>query len=402
MADTKATTKTEQKKQHSPILPSHVVKDRLSCRPEKTRDAKTIVTKEGPKDLPEKWEMLMYYVYDDKKDEQLHVEYNALPCFIMEHTGNFGKKRKIFAKVEKQRRIVHDSVLALGEMCREKFIEAVLTTDCSKVFSSAFKVSVVIKDKSVDVPYPDFIKAVVELKADVTIGKTKIPLEKVQNAFETKLLGHVPEEGSEDDPVDSIIRMDNFISVSEDPSVQPTKFIETTGYPTSPKSDSKEDMDKYEVAKVQGSRLLRVWCDKDLRGRLLQEALLPEAGWVQSAKGSSFYTSDYHIMKHIKKGNTAMLCLCSTISFRSSIGKEGGKRAGVYSIVIEEEFSQATLADIRPSDFVAKSSAAAAAYQEEYADGNRTQAPQASGSTLARLAATGQTGEVEAGEESAD
>jgi hypothetical protein len=400
MADTKNTT--EFKKYHNPILPAKVVEARLDCRADKVSDAKTVVTADGPVAMDEKWKMVMYYQYDDGKTEVLHTEYNALPCYIVKDTkGKFGAKRKIYAKIDRARRMVHDSVIELGNMCKRKFMEAFFTKDCSKVFGAACKVSVVHNNAPKEVSYPDFIQAVLAKKSDVMVGKTKIALEKVQEAFEVKLLGYTPEEEEDKDPIESMVRMDNFISIPSKPEMSPTKYIDITGYPKQAKSDSKEDQEKYEIGKVQGSRILRIWCDANLRGRLLQEKLLPEAGWIQSAKGTTYYTSDYHIMTHIAKGNTPMIALCSTISFRPSIGKEGD-RAGVYSIVVEENFTQGSLADIRPSEYEAKSSAAVAAYEEEYVNGGRTQAPQATGGMLQRLADQGQVGEVEIGEEHTD
>ena len=408
MAETKATG--EFKKHHTPIMPPYVVDDRISFVEEKTRE-KTVVKDENGADktLDEKWEVVPYYQYDDGKVEAIHIEYHALPCYITtDLKGMFGPRRKIYAKVDRSRTSVCESILALGEVLKLKFVEAFLEQGFVKVFFGC-KVNIVQGTQIREVLYGEYIAA--HLAKTTSVGKFKVPIAAVRAAFEEKLLGIEASDGV--DAVKGILRMDNFISIPTKPEMSPTKYIEITGFPTKAKSDSPQDKERYEIAKVQGSRILRIWCEDNLRGRLINDKLMPAipekpkgttpedlaryekavsaSGWIISKKGTTYYTSDWHLMTYLAKGNTPWIGLCSTLSFRPSISK----KTGDYSIVIDEEFTQGTLIDVRPSEFVAKSSASASAYNEEFADGGRTQAPTANASALARIASAGGVVEVD-------
>ena len=345
-------------KLHSPLFISSFDPESLSYRVEKTREQMTIKDENGEdKELAEKWELVAYYRYSDGKVDRLNVEYDALPCYIMidRSNPNFGVKRKIYAKISKER-LVYRSTVKLRDGLRAAFIETVLEIDCSKVFPS-WKVSVVCGKKSLEISYSMFIAAKLAGADKIKPGaksKEEVPLADVEAAFREKL------EGSDD--VETVVRTRDILSEMEGKA--PTKFMDISGYPKTAKSTKAEDIAKFETAKVEGSRKLTVFASKDLRGRLLHERLLPEDAWILNKDGQSHRTTDYHIMTHIPKGQTPVLSFAFTYTWKQSISREGE-----FHIDLKENVQQGALIDIRPSDFVPRSNAAEDAYKQEYANG---------------------------------
>jgi hypothetical protein len=341
------TTETDKKsKLPEPINYAKFFPDRLSYDVVMTRAEYTVVKDGKDSILPEKWELVAMYDYPNGKRLPLHLQYGVLPCYINKAWNSqlSGDFRKIYARVDPEREIF-SFFASLEKVLKEKLVEAILTKDCSKVLDG-WQAHVATGNVVKKVLYSDFISS--KLAGRQRVGTGSITVEAAEEAFRTALSqGGGDDEEEHTEPVmrTSLITMPKAGS-----EYKPTKFIEVTGYPTKPKSDSEEDRARFEVAKVQGNKKIILWCHADARGRLINDGLLGDEAWVPFRNGLGHYTTDYHVMTHIKKGHTPWIALSATLSWRKSISKKGE-----YRIVLDEKVSQGVLIDIRKSEFTASS-----------------------------------------------
>lgn len=368
--------KSKQSKQDR--LPSSVPLDRLkyddiSYQVVKVREASTFLKDGKSITLDEKWVLAAMYSYPNGKTEKLHVLYNALPCRAVDQVSTVDGlvHRKMFARVD-EGRVVYRSLIHLNQVLRGKAQEAIMTTDCSKVFP-LWTVSVVVGSKAVPVTYSAYITAHLAGATEIPVGKSDksgskgnmVPIDTVKDALLEALDGE-----------DNIVR-DGLMKLPTPDSdyTSGSKFIELTTYPDKAKSSDPDDVIKFERAKVEGMRKLAIWCGDDLRHRLQAQKLLPEAGWVPFKNGRGYYTTDYHIKTHIAEQHTPWIALSATFSWRQSINPKNNE----YRIKLDEEITQGDLVDIRPAEVSKKVSEAKSMYQEEFGSGS-SEPPEFSGS----------------------
>lgn len=350
-----AATTTEKKtiannfpKFHSPMYPHTWDAEKLTWKVEKTREKGETIDDQGQKiEYGDKWQIVPYYTYGDGKTERLMVTYDACPVFIQESKGKMGHKRKIFARYERTREICRHIRQMEADM-NESVLKFVFEADCSTVIGK-WEVSVPDGKKVVKVTYADFISAKLKGSPTVTVGGKTVSTVDTEALFLDEFLEALKSDLlSKDDPAH--------------PEYQPCKFIEASGYPKGPKSDSPEDMAKYQRQKVEGTKKVFFFTSRETVLVIKDDKTLAEDAW-QVDKNGKEYTTDYHVMKHVKAGYEAWVALTFLVEgFRMSIGKE----SGIKSLVLEEECKNGDLVHIRKSEVAPKENLAQKRYNEEF------------------------------------
>lgn len=332
---------------HSAMHPHEWDSSKLSWKVEKTREKGETIDEQGQKiEYGDKWQIVAYYTYSDGKTERLVTSYDACPIYVHESKGTTGHKRKLFAKYHRDREITQHIKQMEADMI-ESVLLFVFSADCSAVIGG-WEVSVPDGKKIVKVTYADFISAKLKGSPTVTVGGKSVSTDDVQAIFLDEFTEAVKSNLlSKDDPAH--------------PEYQPCKFIEVTGFPKGPKSDKPEDLAKYQRMKVEGTMKISFFTSRETHLVIKDEQTLAAEAWLLDKNGKD-YTTDYHVMKHIKAGYEAWVGLtCLIEGFRMSIGK-----TGIKTLVLEEECKSGDLVHIRKSEVAPKKDVIKERYKEEF------------------------------------
>lgn len=342
MASTGEASKTSTssfRKYHEGIRPSDWDPSRLTWKVALTREKTDIVDKDNNKvTVEEAWGLEPCYKYSDGKTDTLGIAYDVAPMAVMEST-TFGRERKVVLIIHRERGM-YPLLKKMETDIRDSCVDAMFTQDCSKVIGSI----AVPDDKFKPLKYRDFIGKWLKEPNDSA-------LEAIMKRFKDKIM--------ED------WKPNSLIYESEDRNKNPSKWLSITKYPKGPKSQSVEDIAKYERQKVEGYIKLNIWCDDEVHKMV--DPHLDAAVWVEGKTGKR-YTTDYHLYTHKPKGmdpwvgvNTIIKCV------RISIAKKA-ERAGEISFVLDEEAKGGVLGSLRVSERVERTDSRLKDYKEEFAD----------------------------------
>lgn len=347
---------------------------RLEWRVEQTSAERQIVTDDGKNDTLDAVFMIVpYYTYaGDNKTQPLILAYDHTPMSAMENSGKFGKKRQFIIRLGK------DSLnLSHLKRIEDEFVDScsefIINTDCTSV----------LKALSVNMANPLSTNGeILRLPYTLVVNANKGVAEENRATTNIKLYvrnGEAsltkPTKSTKDDKIvevtleklvdalkshiDRMWRRPIFYTEPQDEKYSPSKFLEVTGYPKKPKSDSPEDKAKYEIQKEEGYFKTNIWFTKEQYELYGPQFPVPE--WPLTKAGSPYLT-DYLLMKYPPKRKDVHLAIDILVEgVRISTPKDG---SGVRFAVVEIP-KNATFVATEESKFVQREDPRLQEYRDE-------------------------------------